>query len=187
MVAMSDQPTAPTLVVRRYQLDDAAGLARAVIESAEHLRPWMPWMAGEPSTLEQRNDRLASWIDEWDSGGDRQYAITLKDRIVGSCGLMRRAGPRRFELGYWVHVAFTRQGIARAAAGYLCAEAFRQPDIDEVVVFHDAANVASASVPRGLGFTRVADRVRDTGTEDVPVLLAPSESGVDWQWVLARP
>ena len=64
---MKRSPAAPPrevvldgFVLRRYQRHDAPALAVAVGESLEHLRPWMPWIALEPTTLEQREELLAA-------------------------------------------------------------------------------------------------------------------------------
>ena len=34
------------MTLRRYRDDDLADLVRAVNESEDHLRPWLPWVAG---------------------------------------------------------------------------------------------------------------------------------------------
>src|SRR3954453_8810297 len=38
------------LVLRAWEDDDAVALGRAIAESLEHLRPWMPWVAFEPQS-----------------------------------------------------------------------------------------------------------------------------------------
>ena len=54
----------------------------------------------------------------WTSGSGYEYGIFLPDgALVGGCGLHRRIGPSALEIGYWVHVAHTRRGIATASAG----------------------------------------------------------------------
>ena len=56
---------------------------------------------------------------------DYEYGVFLADgSVVGGCGLHRRIGPSALEIGYWVHVAHTRRGIATAAAGALTAVGF---------------------------------------------------------------
>jgi hypothetical protein len=46
------------VLLRRWVVDDAEALSRAIAESQDHLRPWMDWMAHEPKTLEQRRTML---------------------------------------------------------------------------------------------------------------------------------
>ena len=51
------------------------------------------------------------------------------------------------------------------------------PQITHVEVHHDKANVASAGVPRRLGFQLLGEVEDQIG--------APSEIGVEWQWRMA--
>ncbi len=39
------------LRLRRWSREDAEVLGQAVLESADHLRPWMAWVADEPVSL----------------------------------------------------------------------------------------------------------------------------------------
>lgn len=51
---------------------------------------------------------------------------------VGSCGLHRRVGPGGLEIGYWIHPAVLRRGLATEAARLLTDAAFSVPGIDRV-------------------------------------------------------
>ncbi|MGH3264185.1 MAG: hypothetical protein ACRDNS_19565, partial [Trebonia sp.] len=53
------------LVLRRWLKDDAAILEAAVMESIEHLRPWMPWAADEPLSAVKRRALIAEWEGDW--------------------------------------------------------------------------------------------------------------------------
>ena len=166
------------VLLRRWRVTDAERLERAVVESAEHLRPWMAWMTDEPQTLDQRRRLLLHWEQEWASGGDALYAVLVDRAVAGSCGLHRRLGPRALEIGYWVHVAFVRRGIASRAAALLTNAAFAIPDIERVEVHHDKVNGASAGVPRRLGYRFVGEQ-RDEVT-------APADSGIECVWRIER-
>jgi len=100
------------LTLRRWVPDDAAALCAAVEENLEHLRPWMPWIAGEPKTVEARVALINQWTNEWERGGDVVVGALLEGIIVGSTGLHRRRGPDVLEIGYWVDHRYVRQGIA---------------------------------------------------------------------------
>ena len=54
------------LLLRHWVADDAAALAAAVEASLEHLRPWMPWIAHEPVSLDGRRDLFRKWQQEWE-------------------------------------------------------------------------------------------------------------------------
>jgi ribosomal-protein-serine acetyltransferase len=168
----------PGILMRRWRVGDAEALATAVAESAEHLRPWMPWIANEPLPLDRRRAMLATWAEDWDSLGDRLFGIFATDSVVGACGLHRRAGDSTLEIGYWVHVDHVGRGIAPAAAAAATDDAFRRPQIEQVEIHHDRANTASAAVPRKLGFELFGQRPVDA--------KAPAETGIHCIWVMRR-
>lgn len=160
--------------LRRWRAEDAETLHRLVGESVEHLRPWMGWVADEPLSLEERLRMLTQWEHTWRTGGDVLLGIFRGGVAAGGCGLHRRIGPHGLEIGYWVHPEHLRRGVATAAAGLLADAALALPDIERVEIHHDKANVASAGVPRALGFAFVDER------PDQPE--APAEVGIECRW-----
>lgn len=166
------------ILLRRWRVSDAEAQRRAVSESAAHLRPWMQWMQEGPDTLRQRRARLASWEREWSRGQSAQFAIVVDGEIAGACGLHRRGGADTLEVGYWVHPRFLRRGIATAAARLLTDAAFTVPGIEFVEIHHDRANVASAGIPRRLGFEFAGEAPDESE--------APAETGVDCTWRVSR-
>jgi ribosomal-protein-serine acetyltransferase len=164
--------------LRNWRVEDAEAQARAIEESLEHLRPWMPWAADEPKPLELRVAMLREWEAERLAGTGEYFAVWLGGEVVGSSGLHRRIGTGGVEIGYWIHPAYTRRGLATEVARQLCERAFADPGIDRVEIHHDRANVASGGVPRKLGFELVGD------TQRAP--QAPSEEGVERVWRLSR-
>jgi RimJ/RimL family protein N-acetyltransferase len=163
--------------LRRWQRHDEEALYAAVIQSLDHLRPWMPWAVGY--TPETAAGFLAACEQDWNFGVAYNYAITVGGRIAGSCGLMARIGPAGLEIGYWVHPAYVRRGLATGAAAALAGAAFRLPGIDHVEIVHDELNKASAAVPRKLGFTEIGSRSLDFKPE------AGTGTGIIWR--LTRP
>jgi len=167
------------LVLRRLRPDDAAAVSAAAGESLDHLRPWMAWATPEGTSVEVQRRRLLGAAGTWTPAGGYEYGVFLLDgRLVGACGLHRRVGPAALEIGYWVHVAHTRQGVATAAAGALTAAGFGVRGIERMEIRCDEANVASAAVPPKLGY-RLAGRI-DHEPE------APGEVGTRLVWVLHR-
>lgn len=170
--------SADGLLLRRWVASDAETLARAVAENADHLRPWMPWMAQEPLTLEHRREMIDQWEGEWLHGGDVVMGVFRDGRVAGGCGLHHRIGPSGLEIGYWIHSAFLRRGIATAAALLLTDAALASPGITHVEIHHDKANEASSGVPRKLGYelvAQVSSRVE-----------APAEVGISFHWRMTR-
>lgn len=166
--------TGGPLLIRRWLVSDAEALDRAIAESAEHLRPWMGWMEEEPQTLEQRRELISGWEKEWSEGGDVYLGIFVEGRVAGSCGLHRRRGPDVLEIGYWVHPAFLRRGLATSVAALLTDAALSVSGINRVEIRHDKANAASAGIPRRLGYGFVG--------EEPTEVSAPSEVGAHLVW-----
>ena len=166
------------VLVRRYEMRDAVNLHEAIVQSVDHLRPWMPWAAFEPLELADRKKLIVDWLGRWDNADDFNFGIFEGSTVVGGCGLHRRVGPAGFEIGYWTRAGQTNRGIATEAAGCLVEAAFSIPDVEFVEVHHDVANVASGRVPAELGFRMVEER------EDGAA--APAEVGVERVWRLDR-
>jgi ribosomal-protein-serine acetyltransferase len=157
------------LLLQRWRVADATAQHEAVVESAEHLRPWMPWIGFEPRTVEQRAELITQWEGEWLEGGDVHLAVWLDGVVAGSTGLHRRIGPEGLEIGYWIRVGHTRRGLATRVSRLLTTGALTIPGITHVEIHCDQANVASAGVPEKLGYAYVGDVPRE--------ILAPNETG----------
>jgi ribosomal-protein-serine acetyltransferase len=166
------------VLLRRWHVRDAERLDTAIRESADHLRPWMAWIAEEPRTLGQRRELLARWEREWADGGDAVYAVLVSHTVAGSCGLHRRLGPCALEIGYWIQAAFLRRGLATKVAALLTDAAFGLHSVKRVEIHHDKANKASAGVPRRLGYRFVREQ------HDEP--SAPADTGIECVWRIER-
>jgi ribosomal-protein-serine acetyltransferase len=164
---------APPAVLRRWRLDDLDELYQATCESHDHLRPWMPW--AEIISRDGSRNFLIQSDASWENGTEFNYAITLDGQIVGSAGLMTHREPGVLEIGYWIHHAYLRRGLATAAARALTDAAFALPGVIRVEIVHDELNTASEAVPRKLGFTRVGT----TPMENPP--SAGTGMGVIWR------
>ena len=158
-------------VLRRLRPEDLDVLDRIIVESLDHLLPWMPWAAAH--TRQTALEHLDRCEAAWGSGEAYNYAITVDGEPVGSCSLMRRIGPGGMEIGYWLHPGWTGRGLVTASAAALVGAAFALPDVTRVEIHHDEANKASGAVPQRLGFT-VVSRGPDAAVRGA----APAESGV---------
>ena len=169
----------PRLTLRPWDAGDVDELGILILDSIEHLRPFMAWVIAEPMAAEDRAVALAKWEHDFVSGTkDAVYGVFLGERPVGSCGLHRRGGPETLEIGYWIGSDHLRHGFAAEAAELLTDVAFRFDSINCVEIRHDAANFASGGVPKKLGFTHV-------GEADGPH-VAPAQTGREWVWATTR-
>ncbi|MFF8513335.1 GNAT family N-acetyltransferase [Streptomyces sp. NPDC015492] len=162
--------------LRRWRTDDGPAVARAIDESREHLLPWSPLTRDDSSIIGERLTRRA--LDGWISDETYSYAITVDNAIAGGCSLMRVAGGGGLEIGYWLHSSWTGRGLATRSASALVDAGLLLDGISWIDIRHDAANTASAGIPRRLGFVEL---------ERVPVSEAehrrtPGECGIAITW-----
>jgi RimJ/RimL family protein N-acetyltransferase len=146
------------LVIRCYDPRDAPLLKDAIDSSLEHLRPWMPWTADEPQTLEQKTDLVKLFRSEFDTGENFIYGIFSPDETeqVGATGLHPRIGPGGLEIGYFVRASAIRQGIATESSAALTRVGFEVCNADRIEIRIDPRNQASFGIPRKLGFVEEA-------------------------------
>jgi len=143
------------LVVRCYQPSDARLLAESVSESIEHLKPWMPWAHDEPEPFVEKEKRLVRFRGMFDLSENYVYGIFNKEesKLIGGTGLHPRLGNNELEIGYWIHKDYVRRGLVTESTAALIKVAFEIIHIHRIEIHCDPVNIASASVPRKLGFT----------------------------------
>ncbi len=162
------------LTIRLWTDDDAPSLHEVVTANVEHLRPWMPWIAFEPLSVDDRRKLIAEWKKSHVEGTDATFGIFLGDTPIGASGLHRRIGPTGIEIGYWIDQAHEGRGYVTEVARALTTAAFSQPNIERVEIHHDVANIRSGGIPERLGYERVGEEPRE--------LEAPGEDGSTVIW-----
>jgi RimJ/RimL family protein N-acetyltransferase len=175
---MSIEIVRGNLMIRSWRATDGEALAGAVVDSLDHLRPWIPWARQLPSDPVGVRDEMIQWISEATPKADEVVGLFMDGAVVGGSGLHPRIGAGGLEIGYWVRQGYTRRGIASLASMAMTDHAFGRPDIDRVEIHHDRANVASGAVPRRLGFSLVGETTIEP--------LTPQQSGVHLIWRLTR-
>jgi RimJ/RimL family protein N-acetyltransferase len=167
-------------VLRFFEENDAAAVARAVGESLEHLKPWMPWADRQSADAGFQRERLRKQPHLAERGEEWQYGLFPEggSNVLGSFGLMTRRGPGTIEIGYWVHVDAVGHGYATRAVEALTELALQREDVRRVLIYCDEANVRSAAIPERLGY--VLQRIGQRAPE------APGETGREMTWALER-
>jgi RimJ/RimL family protein N-acetyltransferase len=157
----SDPPYAirsERLLLRCWEPADAPALKEAVDASLDHLRPWMPWAAGEPEPLEAKVALLRRFRGWFDLGQDFVYGAFSGDgsEVVGGTGLHTRVGDDALEIGYWIRASKIGEGLATELSAALTRVAFEICRVDRVEIRVDPANERSARIPRKLGYREEA-------------------------------
>jgi RimJ/RimL family protein N-acetyltransferase len=142
------------LVIRCYNPKDALLLQKAVKESLEHLRPWMPWVKDEPEELKVKVERLRVFRADFDLNKNYVYGVfdPNETELVGGTGLHPRVGSDAFEIGYWIHVNHVNKGYATEISGALTKVAFEIENVNRVEIHCDPKNIRSAAIPKKLGY-----------------------------------
>ena len=155
-------------VLQCWQPRDAELLLRAITESVDHLQEWMPWAAGEPSTVEEKVQMLRRWRAAFDLDEEYIYGIFSPDEkaVWGGAGLHKRLTGAALEIGYWIHADLINRGLATEITAALSKVAFDVHKADRVEVHCDPANVRSAAIPRKLGYAQEAVLRRRTEGPD---------------------
>lgn len=150
------------LVLRCWQPEDAVLMQQAAAASKEHLLPFMPWAANEPEPVEAKIDRIRSFRASFDRGEDYVYGVFNLDetRALGGSGLHTRIGEDGLEIGYWIHKDFVGQGFATELSAALTKMAFELYLVQRMEIHCSVENLASAAVPRKLGYVHEATRRR---------------------------
>jgi RimJ/RimL family protein N-acetyltransferase len=143
------------LVVRCYQPSDAQLLADSVRESIEHLKPWMPWAHDEPRPIEEIFKGVRRFRGRFDLNEDYVYGIFNPEetKLLGGTGFHTRIGEKELEIGYWIHQDYTNRGLVTESTAALIRVAFEIIHVHRLEIHCDPTNLASASIPRKLGFT----------------------------------
>jgi RimJ/RimL family protein N-acetyltransferase len=125
----------------------------------------------EPTDLQTKVKRLRNMRGKFDLGQDFTYGIFDRDEahVLGGTGLHLRTDPGAREIGYWIHKNHINRGLATEATAALIKVAFLIDRVDRIEIHCDPENLASAAVPKKLGFSHEATlRRRDLTPEGEP-------------------
>jgi len=141
----------------------------------------MDWAQVMP-TPEDLRSVLEAGEAAFDADQEWDYTVyePVTDTLLGGAGLHRGVEPVALNIGYWTRSDCTGRGYATAATRTLTEVAFTLiRGIQRVEIHMDKANVASAAVPRKLGFRLDHEEVRQ--------VEALGHTGHGLVWVLDRP
>ena len=158
---MTDPPyriVTDRLVIRCWEPRDAPLLKEALDSSLEHLRPWMPWAANEPTSLAEKVELMRTFRGNFDLGNDFVYGIFDREesQVVGGTGLHTRRGDYAFEIGYWIRASRAGEGLATEATAALTRVGFELCEVDRIEIRCDPKNERSRAIPRKLGYVEEA-------------------------------
>jgi RimJ/RimL family protein N-acetyltransferase len=165
MIAPIELRTA-RLLIRRWCATDAMALEPILAANVDHLAPWIPWRVAEPAAADRLARRLEEFAAAFDTDREWRYGIFALDTndIIGDVALFPRNDSGRvafdaadhIEIGYWLRADVTGQGYATEAAQAALDLGLSLPHTTRVEIRCDERNLASAAIPRRLGFRHVS-------------------------------
>ena len=185
---MKDAPTrfvADGFIIRSYRQGDGEEMARAVRESYDHLRQWMPWATPDQKAIDSEA-YAALCIQNYRAMSDFALGIWKGNRMVGASGFHLRWGPLDWkvgEIGMWIAAEEAGSGLGTAALRAMLKWGFTEWDWHRLVWRLDADNVASERVAQKCGLVQEAflreDRVNCAGVRTSTKIYAILKS--DWE------
>jgi len=145
------------VLIRPYELTDAAAVGEAVRESREALRPWMPWWETH-KTIEESIDFCTRSKAHWLLRQNLNLGIFALEegregRYLGGTGFHRPDwDARAFEIGYWLRASAVGSGHMTESVRVLTRAAFEQMGANQGEIRCDARNTRSRSVAERCGY-----------------------------------
>lgn len=159
-----DELRGQRVVVRPYREADAEELFQAIVESRDHLLPWLPFAAAYQS-VEEAHEFINRCIARWRLREDFTVGIweSATGRFVGGSGLHpHNWNVPDFEIGYWIRRDVEGRGYVTETVRLLTEYAFHSLEAQRVFIRCDARNTRSAAVAARADF-KLEGRLRHDG------------------------
>ena len=155
LLDIPEQLETPRLILAAARSGQGAMVNEAVVESAQELKPWMPW-ARKPPTLEESETYCREAQAKWAAREMLDFCFLRRSdqRLMGRGGLhtIDWSIPK-FEIGYWVRSSCAQQGIATEATLALVELARDKLGARRIEITSDTRNIRSRRVAEKSGFT----------------------------------
>lgn len=143
------------LFIRLPLPGDGEFIHEAIMESLDHLKPWMPW-AQEPPTKEKSEINVRKAHCSFLARQDLRFHLFHKETkmFIGSSGLHNIDwSVPKFEIGYWCRSSCVGNGYITESVRGLTVFAFEILGANRVEIRCDQKNRQSRRVAERLGFS----------------------------------
>ncbi len=161
---LPDAWTSEHLLLRRWRDEDAQSLYDAVIESREHIRPWMPW-ADSYHSVDDAVEFIRGQSGHWSLHEHVGTGIFAHESgvLLGSVGFhLRNLDIPSFEIGYWLRQSAEGHSYMSEAVRTITRFLFEELGAERVMIRCDARNRRSAAVAERVGFPFEGTMRRDS-------------------------
>ena len=155
------------IVLKRFSHNADQAKYDTIINSREHLLPWLPW-AHFYKEFKEMPEFTESQIKCFDEGSVLGYDIFYEGKFAGSIDLHNLSAENRScEIGYWLGKDYIGRGIATRAANKITEYAFSEIDMHRVMIRAASKNEASCKVAERLNFEHEGTLREDERLDDV--------------------
>jgi ribosomal-protein-serine acetyltransferase len=139
--------------LEKLSLSHVELIFNAIDQNRTFLRKWLPFV-DFTRKLGDTERFVRSVIEKVSSNRDEVYVIWYKHEFAGLIGFKDIDHVNdKIEIGYWLIEKMTGKGIATAAARKMVNLAFRNMEMNRVVIRCGVGNTKSSAIPRRLGFS----------------------------------
>ncbi len=168
LIPLFEELRGERVLARPYRESDAQALFEAMVESRDHLRPWMPF-ADEHQTVEESRSWIIQQIAHWLLRDELILSIWEQStgQYLGSTGLHPHNWEiGYFEIGYWLRASAEGYGYITETVDLLTHYALDSLKANRLEIRCDELNVRSAAVPKRLGYVLEGRLRNDAATSD---------------------
>ncbi|MFC4559795.1 GNAT family N-acetyltransferase [Virgibacillus kekensis] len=142
------------LLIRMPKPGDGRVVHKAICESIDELRPWLPFAQKDQTEEDVEVNIRNAHINFLKREGLRLLVFEKESgQLVCSSGLNRIDWDvPKFEIGYWAVTRHCGKGYATEAVEGITAFAFRELGANRVEIRCDRKNVRSRAIPERLGY-----------------------------------
>jgi len=132
----------------------------------DYLSKWLIWVDNTRSVKDSINFLKEASI--FNRGGQQLTTIIkYNDKIIGSIGFVKIENlNKNGELGYWISENMQGKGIVTKASERLINYAFKNLDLNRIVIKTDSQNIKSKAIPARMGFVYEGTLRQDRFTND---------------------
>jgi RimJ/RimL family protein N-acetyltransferase len=154
LIELPEELATDRLIMRAPRADDAVEVNRAVLDSIDQLKQWMPW-AQSPPTLDETRQYAARSLARFVLREEITFRLIERasGTYAGNLSLFNIDWQvRKFEIGYWLRTSLCGQGYMTEAVTAVTNFAFEKLSARRVEIRTDFRNDRSYRVAERAGF-----------------------------------
>lgn len=145
----------PRLRLKILELADAKAVQHLLATNKQYMLPYISWAKNEPQSVTEKENKIREWKSDFYRGNKYIYGVfnRLENKLVGLFFLFTRQGEDILEIGYVIDYQQTGKAYATEGCYALTKLCFEKIEIEKVVIICSMNNIASAKIPKKLGYT----------------------------------